>query len=83
MAAGLPVVVTPVGGVEEVVADGQEGFFAPVGDAGMVAARLGKVLDDPELRGRLGSAARNRAQDFDLTRTVRRLEAIYDEVLAP
>ncbi len=81
MAAGLPVVVTPVGGVGEVVTDGREGYFAPVGDAGLVAARLGKILDDPDLRGRLGTAAAARSQDFDLSRTVRRIEEIYAEVL--
>jgi glycosyltransferase involved in cell wall biosynthesis len=82
LAAGLPAVVTPVGGVVEVVRDGQEGFYAPVGDARRVADRLLTLLQDTELRKRMGEAAIERSHEFDMSSAVRRLEDIYEEVLS-
>lgn len=81
MAAGLPMVVTPVGGIGEVITEGREGLFAPVGDPAAVSERLVRLLTDPALRAKMGSAARIRSLDFDLSPAVRRIEEIYDEVL--
>jgi glycosyltransferase involved in cell wall biosynthesis len=67
MAAGLPVVASDVGGVAELVADGETGLLVPPGDPAALAAALARVLDDRGLRGRMGAAGRARARDrFDL-----------------
>lgn len=63
MAAGLPVVATRVGGVPELVVDGETGFLVPPSDAAALAAALQRLLDDPELRARLGAAGRARAEE--------------------
>jgi glycosyltransferase involved in cell wall biosynthesis len=42
---------------------------------------MASILRDPDLAQRLGSAARRRAQDFDLERVTRQYEALYEEVL--
>ena len=81
MAAGIPAVVSPVGGITEVVTDGLEGWFAPVGDARAFADRLSQMFSDPDLRQSMGATARKRSEEFDITPAVRRLEQIYDEVL--
>lgn len=58
MTLGRPVVATAVDGVTDVVRDGQNGLLVPPGDAGALAAALGRVLADAELRARLGANAR-------------------------
>jgi glycosyltransferase involved in cell wall biosynthesis len=67
MAAGLPVVASAVGGVPELVVDGETGVLVPPDDADALADALRRVLDDDALRHRLGDGARRRAaKRFDL-----------------
>jgi glycosyltransferase involved in cell wall biosynthesis len=80
MATGRPVVATAVGGIPQAVTDGVDGLLVPPGDSGVLAAALTKVLDDPDLAGRLGAAARQRAQTFGIDAAVARTAAIYDEL---
>jgi len=58
MAAGVPAVVSPVGGVPEVVVDGVSGFFAAPGDVATLQRLLRKLLLDRALGARVGAAAR-------------------------
>jgi glycosyltransferase involved in cell wall biosynthesis len=57
MAHGLPVVATAVGGVPEQIADGETGLLVPAEDPVAIAAAVVRLLDDAELRTRLGAAA--------------------------
>jgi glycosyltransferase involved in cell wall biosynthesis len=67
MAAGLPVVSSGVGGVPELVADGETGFVVPPGDPAALAGALSRLIADPDLRRRMGTAGRARAETlFDL-----------------
>jgi glycosyltransferase involved in cell wall biosynthesis len=59
-AAGLPVVAGRTGGVPAVVADGVTGLLTPIGDADAFAAAVARLLDAPEERARLGTAAASR-----------------------
>jgi glycosyltransferase involved in cell wall biosynthesis len=58
MAAGLPVVATPVGGIPDVVRDNESGLLLAAGDVGGLAAALAELARDPELRHRLGEQGR-------------------------
>jgi glycosyltransferase involved in cell wall biosynthesis len=58
MASGTPVVASRVGGLAEVVEDGQTGFLVPAGDVVALRDRLEQVLRDPPLARRLGANAR-------------------------
>ena len=61
MACGLPLVATTAGALPEVVGqDGITGLLVPPGDSEALAAALQRALDDPDLRARLGQAARAR-----------------------
>jgi glycosyltransferase involved in cell wall biosynthesis len=83
MAAGRPVVATRVGGNPEVVVDGQTGLLVPPGDAEAMADAVLRLLRDAALAQRMGQAARRRVEaEFTLPRMVRRMEDLYDELLA-
>jgi glycosyltransferase involved in cell wall biosynthesis len=67
MAAGLPVVASDVGGVSELVIDGETGILVRPGDPDRLAEALEGLLSDPDRRRRLGEAGRARAERlFDL-----------------
>ena len=83
LACGVPVVASRVGGVPEVVRDGEVGFLHDVGDWAAMAASTARLLDDPALRARLGRAARAHAEaHFRVEPAVDRYEAVYRRVLA-
>jgi glycosyltransferase involved in cell wall biosynthesis len=81
-AAGLPVVATRVGGVPEVVRDGETGFVLPAGDDEALAAKVELLLASPETAASMGEAARAwiRAR-YTWQRLVDDLMALYDELL--
>jgi glycosyltransferase involved in cell wall biosynthesis len=82
MEAGLPVVGTRVTGTEEVVADGATGALVRPGDPAALAAALGRLLADPELRLRQGAAGRARyLACHTRERMARDTAAVYDAVL--
>jgi glycosyltransferase involved in cell wall biosynthesis len=58
MASGTPVVASRVGGLAEVVQDGETGFLVPPGEVGALRDRLAQVLGDAGLARRLGANAR-------------------------
>jgi glycosyltransferase involved in cell wall biosynthesis len=57
LAVGTPVVATAVGGVPEVVRDGENGLLVPAGDADALAAAIRRLMTDDALRARLAAAA--------------------------
>jgi glycosyltransferase involved in cell wall biosynthesis len=61
-ASGLPTIVTDVGGMSEMVVDGETGYVIAPGDAGRLAEVLRLLVIDPATRARLGAAARVRAE---------------------
>jgi glycosyltransferase involved in cell wall biosynthesis len=79
MACGLPVVVTDAGGMREAVRDGVDGFVVPVRDVDAMAEALVKLACDPELRRRMGTAARQRVlEEFTLERQTRQWREWYE-----
>src|SRR5262249_8068421 len=60
LAAGRPVVATRVGGVPDVVKEGEEGFLVEPGETGELADRLAELARDPDLRERMGQAGPER-----------------------
>ena len=82
MAAGLPVVSTAVGGVPELVREGETGLLVPSEDAGALARALQALVDDPVRRQAMGAAARQHAiAHFDIRHTVRGYEQLYESLL--
>jgi len=81
MGCGVPVLATRVGGLPEVVVDGETGYLAPVGAVDELAERAVAVLKDATLHARLRRAAAARALEFSAERVVPRYEALYQDVL--
>jgi starch synthase len=78
MACETAVVASRVGGIPEVVADGETGFLVELGDADELARRVNEVLADPELAARFGKAGRERAVELFSWRTIaERTAALY------
>jgi glycosyltransferase involved in cell wall biosynthesis len=69
MSSGLPVITTNVGGIPEIVVDGITGFIIQPGDAFALGDRLRKLISDRELRSRMSSASRARAERYFDART--------------
>ncbi len=78
MGAGLPAIVSPVGGIPEVLQDGVSGLFVAAGDRANLERRLKRVLLDRPLAARLGAAARESARlRFAPARALSRLDEVY------
>jgi UDP-glucose:(heptosyl)LPS alpha-1,3-glucosyltransferase len=77
-ASGLPLLVTPVNGVEDVLRDGVNGWFVER-DASRIAARLRALHADPELRAEMGRQARADSLRFSWSQVVESYEEIYRE----
>lgn len=82
-ASRLPTIGTHHGGIPEIIDDGVTGFIVPERDAEALADRLVRLASDPELRERMGAAARAKVERaFDLRTQVREvLAGHYDAVL--
>jgi glycosyltransferase involved in cell wall biosynthesis len=78
MAAGCPVIATPVGGIPDVITDGIDGLIVPAGDPEALAHAIQRVLRDPAFARSLGNAARETiANRYAAGRSLERLEQLY------
>jgi glycosyltransferase involved in cell wall biosynthesis len=83
MAAGRPVIATRRAGLDEVVADGVTGYLVPPGDKIALAKQTSRLISDPALRERLGTAGRQRAMEcFSAHEMVQQLAEIYEQLVA-
>lgn len=81
MAAGLPMIVTDVGGNAEAVVDGETGIVVPPKSPESLAKALAKLAASPELRGRLSAKALGRVREhFSLQQCVLAYENLYEDV---
>lgn len=80
MAAGLPVAATAVGGVPELVADGETGLLSAPGDIRALSSSLARLASEPDLRQAMGSAAAARAQAFGVESMVSQYAALFESL---
>jgi glycosyltransferase involved in cell wall biosynthesis len=76
LAVGTPVVATDVGGVPELVRNGENGLLVPAGDAGALADAIRRVVGEPGLRERLAEAAPQSVEHLERDQLYARLEEI-------
>ena len=83
LAAGRPVVATRVGGVPDVVQEGQDGFLVDPGATDDLADRLARLARDPALRERMGGAGRERVLPrYAVARLIDDVDRLYRSLLA-
>lgn len=83
LAMEVPVVVTDIAGVRELIRDGHNGLMYALGNARALAAAMSRLLDDDALRQRLRHAGRRQVEsDLTLASRMRGERAVYDRLLA-
>lgn len=81
MAMGRPVVASRIGGLGELVADGETGLLVEPGDVQALQRAIEHLLAHPDLRGRMGRAALRNVIAFQASAVVPRIEHVYEELL--
>jgi glycosyltransferase involved in cell wall biosynthesis len=81
MAMGRPIVASRIGGLSDIVIDGETGLLVPSNDWRALQDAIQRLLDDPALRNHLGAMAKQRVSEFQASTVVSRIEQVYQEVL--
>lgn len=77
MAAGKPIVASNVGGIPDLVRDGQNGLLVEPGDVNGLCIAARKLLIDAKIRDEMGMKGRTMAQNFSVEKMVERINALY------
>lgn len=81
MALGKPIVASRVGGVPELLGDGEAGWLVPPADPTSLAQAVGTLLEDPLHAAKLGDAARGRAPRYSVEAMLSALARLYREIM--
>lgn len=81
MAMGRPIIASCIGGLIDIIVDGQTGLLVPPGDPQALREAIQGLLDDPERRECMKMVARQRVVEFQAKSVVPRIEQVYREVL--
>lgn len=81
LAAGLPIVTFDVSGSEDLVEHRHSGYIVPQGDEDLMARRVVKLIDDPDLREQMAAASRQRFGQFSLDSMITRTDSVYDDAM--
>jgi glycosyltransferase involved in cell wall biosynthesis len=80
MSRGRPVIGTSHGGHIDMIVDGDNGLLVPPGDVDALASAMQRLSADPDLRRRMGAAARERARLFDASSALPRFAELYSNL---
>lgn len=83
MAAGVPILVSNVGGLPEIITDGREGFLIAPGDIEALVSRIALLAGNPTLRATIALSAKHSSSTFDVVRTVSKYVSLYERALVP
>ena len=81
MTLGCPVIASRIGGLIDLVADGETGLLIQPGDPSALRQAIERLLADPNLRSRMGKAGLGKVAEFRASKVVPRIEQIYERVL--
>jgi glycosyltransferase involved in cell wall biosynthesis len=82
MASGVPIAAPDLGGVPEMISNGQTGLLFSAGDADAMSDAIIRLIEDPSLRERLARAAQLEVKEkFSVSRHVTAIENVFDSVL--
>ena len=78
LAMGKPIVATDADGLLDVLTNDRDALIVPKRNAHALAAAIVRMMDDEGLRARLGAAARQTGQQYDITAFVRKMKRLYE-----
>jgi glycosyltransferase involved in cell wall biosynthesis len=82
LSCGIPVVASRVGGIPDLVKDGQTGYLVEKDDVDTFEEKLRELLADPVKCRRMGQKGRmDMVENYDGRRIAERIEQVYDKVL--
>jgi glycosyltransferase involved in cell wall biosynthesis len=81
LTAGRPVIASNIGGLADMVIDGETGQLVPPGDSTALAGALRQIVADRDLRERMGQAARQHAETYRAAAVVPRIEQVYRSIV--
>ena len=82
MAMGKPVIATRVGGIPDIVADGESGLLVPPGDVMALRQAMKYLVEHPEVCQKMSEVALQRVEGFQAKNVVSRIETIYQQLWA-
>lgn len=80
-AMGLPVVATNVGGIPDLLTEGETGLMVPDDDDEQMTQAILRLLDDPDLAGRLSANGRKLAEESSWTQVQKQWTRLFDELM--
>lgn len=83
MSLSKPVVVNAIGGIDELVTDGDNGFVVPVSEAPRYADRITYLLNSPRVAKRIGQCAFKKAKEYDYDDVIDKVKKIYLDLCRP
>ncbi len=81
MSMGRPVIASRIGGLSDIVADGETGLLVPPGDSVALSEAIQALLADPARRSCMGTLAKQRVVEFKAKTVVPRIEQTYQDIL--
>jgi len=82
MAAGRPTVASRIGGLEDIVVDGETGLLVQPADPSALRQAIKRLIANPELREAMGQAGRRRVAEFHISKVVPQIEQVYRTVFS-
>jgi glycosyltransferase involved in cell wall biosynthesis len=81
MAVGRPLIASRMGGLTDLVVDGETGLLVPPDDHVALRQAMERLLTDPALRARMGEASQRKVVEFQASAVVQRIEQVYRRLL--
>ncbi len=81
MVLGKPIVASNVGGIPDLVFNGENGYLFPVGNVETLVARINELLDDPMKREEMGNRGRSYATGYGSEEMVKKIDLLYRQLL--
>jgi glycosyltransferase involved in cell wall biosynthesis len=81
MASGLPLIASRIGGLTDIIVDGETGILVPPGNVIALKHAIEHLMANPDIRMQMGKAGRERVSAFRANQVVRRYEQVYEELI--